>query len=115
MGNIERRGSVLELLELNVDEIKKCFLVRHVVDEETITELDKEDIKQRLLNTNGYQSRILNYVYNTQTRIIFETFDENKIVMAMSDCGKYIGKPTRASGMGQWFYSPNGQHVFHDL
>lgn len=56
-----------------------------------------------------------NYVYNNENRIQLHIKDARTITIALSNDGKYVGKPTRASAAGLWMYLETGINPFLDL
>lgn len=93
--------------ELNIDInlIKSCQYMTLNDDKQYVfNQIDVDVVKKAITTMNSCNYVQTNYVYNTKNRI-YLTFEDNKeFILAMSDDGTYIGVPTRASGMGLWFY-----------
>lgn len=94
-------------LNININMITSCQLMQLRNDQYMSYNLDKESIEDAINSMNSCKYLRTNYVYNTKNRIVLKLTDGNEITLALSDDNKYIGKPTRASGMGVWFYLLN--------
>lgn len=103
-------------LEINVNLIVSCHRLQLKDDQYLHHNLSTTDVIDAIVMMNSCKYIQTNYIYNTKNRICLTLKDETDIILALSDCGKYIGKPTRASGMGLWFYllddNNNGYHPF---
>ena len=93
--------------ELNIDVnlIKSCQYMLLNDDRQYIfSEIDVNFIKNAINSMNHCNYIETNYIYNTKNRIYLKFEDNKEFILAMSDCGTYIGVPTRATAMGIWFY-----------
>jgi hypothetical protein len=91
-------------LDINVNNIQKCELMKLINYEYEITIIDNASVIDDINQMKSCNHIYTNYIYNIKHRITLTFKDNSTCVLALSDCGKYVGKPTRASGMGLWFY-----------
>ncbi len=102
--SVNQRTNFAKELDIDVHKIKQCKHLKLDNDMQYIeSDMDLELTKNNIKKLDRCRYIHTNYVYNTKNRIQL-TFDDNtELIIALSDCGKYIGKPTRASAMGIWF------------
>ena len=91
-------------LNINTDLISSCQLMQLQNYQYVYTDLNIDRIINTINEMNTCKYLQTNYVYITRNRIRLQLKDGNEIILALSDCNKYIGVPTRASGMGLWFH-----------
>ena len=100
--------------ELNIDinNIKACQH-RKLEDNHqySLSYLDIDIIKNAIISMDSCNHISTNYIYNTKHRINLIFKDDTEIILALSDCGSYVGIPTRASGWGIWFYLIDPNHI----
>lgn len=101
-------------LNIDVDLIISCQLKQLNGEQYDYYELDTTIIKNAIMLMNSCKFIDTNYIYNTKNRIILTLENGNQITLALSDCGKYVGVPTRASAMGLWFFlTDNEDQIFN--
>ena len=105
--------------DIDVNKIEKSHHLKSTNNYKYIeTELDTNIVKNIIISMNSCNYITTNYVYNTKNMIKLCLNNGNEIIIAISDDGKYVGKPTRASGMGLWCFLENiseSQTTFHTL
>ena len=111
--NLSRFGNgtktnFLEEFEIFLEKIAQCeYYKLNSNHEYDIYPLDVTDVKNTLLQMKDCYYVNTNYVYNNKHRIKIMYNDGTDIMLALSDSEQYIGRPTRASGMGIWFFLKN--------
>ena len=93
--------------ELNIDVnlIKSCqYMILNDDRQYVFRDININFIKHAINSMNSCNYIETNNVCNTKNRIYLTFEDNTELILAMSDCGTYIGVPTRVSAMGIWFY-----------
>jgi len=93
--------------ELNIDinNIISCQHIKLEIDHtRSLYNLDVDLVKNAIVYMNSCNHISTNYIYNSKNHIKLMFKDKTEFILALSDCGSYIGIPTRASGWGIWFY-----------
>ena len=108
--------------ELNIDVnlIKSCqYMILNDDRQYVFRDINVNFIKHSINLMDHCNYIETNNVCNTKNRIYLKFEDNTEFILAMSDCGTYIGVPTRASTMGIWFYLLDNDDIrcnpFEDL
>jgi len=92
-------------LDIDINNIKECQYMKLEINHEySFNNLNLDTVKIAIAYMNSCNYIQTNYIYNTKNRIKLIFKDNTEFMLALSDCGSYIGIPTCESGMGLWFY-----------
>lgn len=92
--------------ELNIDinDLTACQFMILVNHDYIYTPIDVDQIKNAFTMMNQCYYKHMYYVCNTLRYIKLNFKNHDDLIIALSDCGRYVGLPTNASACGQWFY-----------
>lgn len=99
------KTNFLKEFDIKVDQIVKCEY--HKSNEHytyDIYPLDVMEVKNVLLQLEDCYYKNTNYIFNHKHHINLIYNDGTSLMLALSNSGEYVGKPTSASGWGIWFY-----------
>jgi hypothetical protein len=110
-------------LNINVNEMTSCYFINNNksvdIDIKNSKKSDESHIfdikliKEAFNQMNNCYYKQLFYVYNNQYQIHIILKNDAKIILALSNDKKYIGKPTRASGISTWYYLLDNGNEFN--
>lgn len=92
--------------ELNIDNIIRCELIESRLhgEEYIVYQLNVIDVKNVIKSMDVCNYQQTNFIPNAKNRIKITYIDNSEQMIALSDCGKFVGSPTRTSGWAIWFY-----------
>lgn len=83
-----------EYLSYNLLNDKKCYMMDAFTTKMLLHKLD----------TSKY---IYAHMYNKKYRLVLTLPNNEMIELAITDCGRYIGKPCNATKLNKWYYIVN--------
>lgn len=93
-------------LNININDIIKCELIESRLhgEEHIVYKLNVIDVKNVIKSMDVCNYQQTTFIPNAKNRIKITYADNSEQMLALSDCGKFIGSPTRTSGWAIWFY-----------
>lgn len=109
MGNMIVSNFANEL-HFNIDDIVYCeYVTYNLLKDKKYTKLYAYETKILISRMNKC-NYVYECMYNGKNRLLLTLKSGDKVEIAFTDCGKYVGKPCSANKPNKWYYIRNSMN-----
>lgn len=98
-----------EELHFKIDDVLHCEYLTYTLLKEKKYHMIYTSQAKMLLHQMDKCHYIHAHLYNSKHRLVLTLVNGDMIEVALSDCGRFIGKPCHATKLSKWYYIVNDE------